>query len=124
MNVAQTSGKEFEAISKLKEESVQGNDDWIYLAWGIALISVAAVTVTVIIVTTVVSKKKLKKAALAHGTQNINPDSMYGAPAKSKTSENAGKKAKKKQKGTIVNSKTDTSEIDIGRASEKPRKKR
>ncbi len=117
LNVAQAGGKEVEAISKLKEESTQGNDDWIYLALGIALVSLAAVTVTVIIITTVVSKKRLKQAAFAQGTQKRKPEPKYGAPVKSKTS-------KKKQKNKIVNSKTDTSEIDLGKASEKPGKKR
>ncbi|MBQ9460557.1 MAG: hypothetical protein IJU51_01365 [Clostridia bacterium] len=55
------STKTTDAFKKLKEESKGGNDDWIFLVWGIALLSVGVIAIGAVIVTTVISKKKRRK---------------------------------------------------------------
>ena len=49
------------AFQKLKEESKGGNDDWVFLVWGIVLLSAGMIAVGAVIVTTVISSKKRRK---------------------------------------------------------------
>ncbi len=50
-----------DGFKKLKEDSVGGNDDWVYLVWGIVLISLGVIGIGAVIFTTVVSKRKLRR---------------------------------------------------------------
>ena len=51
-------GNNTDAFKKLKEESSGGNDDWVFLVWGIVLIGVGAVSIGAVIASNVISKKK------------------------------------------------------------------
>lgn len=58
LKASPTNAKAPNAFSKLKEESKGGNDDWVFLVWGIVLLSGGVIAVGAVIATTVISKKK------------------------------------------------------------------
>ena len=58
LKASPNAGNTTNAFKKLKEESKGGNDDWIFLMWGIILLSAGVIAVGAVIVTTVITKKK------------------------------------------------------------------
>ena len=60
MDTKTAADKKNDPFARLKGESRGGNDDWVFLVWGIALISVGALAVAAVIISTVHSKKKYK----------------------------------------------------------------
>ena len=58
---ASATGSGNKAFDTMKKESTGGNDDWVYLAWGIVLIAAGVFAIAAVIFTSLYSKRKGKK---------------------------------------------------------------
>lgn len=104
INIASVPGGGDDAIAMIKEGKSSGNDDWVYLVWGIVLIGVGAVAAAVVVITSIYSKKKLQTKA---GTNRKAPVEDIFSDRNRTNRKNPGSENSK------VVSKQDTSEIVI-----------
>ena len=104
---------EFDSIKNDSNSADEKNDDWIYLAWGIVLISIGVLAITAVIITSIYSKKKLKKQHSADNKKN-NKNSV---PAKKETY-NGAKETEQPQSESKADAKRNTMEIDINELRE------
>lgn len=93
-----------DAIAMIKNGQGSGNDDWVYLVWGIVLLVIGLGAVAVVIIGSVYSKKKLKRKA-ENSRKGYVEDIVSGT--------NTAKKKKDIYEGSRINSKQNTSEIII-----------
>ena len=60
MNPTPTTNHTNSAFDKMKKESTGGNDDWIFLVWGIGLIVLGAAVIIIVAVSVIRTKKKIR----------------------------------------------------------------
>lgn len=101
---------EFDTIKNDSDSADEKNDDWIYLAWGIVLISVGVLAIAAVIISSIYSKRKLKKQ---HSEETARENSAKKNTLAQPEKNDAAESGEQLQNESRAAAKRNTEEIDI-----------